>query len=160
MEVVRDFSRTIESFTTDLGTEMGIAKLRRDINLDEFVPGFTELFEDTKGAGHVDVEDTEGAGHADEECVIEFEPDDVADDEFPQLTGEIDDEAELEPPVAPVVGDYGDEAGLEPFAAGLAAEEPEPHPAGSDNTSIAELFSHPPCTSPESCTSYTTLSRM
>ena len=105
---MRDFSRTIESFTTDLGTEVGIAKLRRDINLDEFVPGFTELFEDTEGAGHVDVEDTEGAGHADEECVIEFEPDDVVDDEVAEVTGDSDDEAELEPPVAPVVGDGSD----------------------------------------------------
>ena len=57
---MRDFSRTIEPFTTDLGTEMGIAKLRRDINLDEFVPGLTQFFEDTEEAGHVDVEDTDG----------------------------------------------------------------------------------------------------
>jgi hypothetical protein len=45
----RCFAKSVLSFTTDLGIELGLHKLGASVDLDKFVPGFGALHLETEG---------------------------------------------------------------------------------------------------------------
>jgi len=46
---VRRLAHTVFSFTTDLGVELGLHRLGAAVDLDQYVPGFGDIFMDTEG---------------------------------------------------------------------------------------------------------------
>ena len=105
-------AKTIVSFTTDLGVELGLHKLRSSLNLDEYVPGFQSLFQETEVVVENDQDEASNAsmehsqvGGAEAEVVDDDGDFGSADMELEGLQGdaEVDDlllEGEAHPPPA------------------------------------------------------------
>ena len=57
-QAVKNFGKTVVSFTTDLGVEAGLHTLSSSVDLDAFVPGFQNLYQ-SEGDGVAEADDAE-----------------------------------------------------------------------------------------------------